>query len=148
MCLMWFLQRRLWAASSSVLRVHLCHAWLSSLLLCLHGVGWLVIAIIRVPACLLGFYGLFYPISILYHHGHVALQSFIIHVRTEARNYPELSTPSVFHVIEVIYNMKYVGIHLSSRDHFSFSHRWLLMKRKGRLRSGMFLNFYPPVLRT
>lgn len=81
-----------------------------------------------------------YPISVLYHLGHVALQPFLIHVTTEARNSPQLYTVSVFHEVEMIYNVKYVGIHPSSREHFSFSHRWFLMKREGRLRSGRFLN--------
>lgn len=55
---------------------------------------------------LLGFYGLFYAISIPYHRGHVTLKSFIIHVTTEAMNCPVISNiplHCVYDVVEVIF---------------------------------------------
>lgn len=59
--------------------------------LCVQWVRRCVIAIIRVCTCLPGVYGLFYAVSIPYHHGQVTPKSFIIHVTPEAMNCPIIS---------------------------------------------------------
>lgn len=59
--------------------------------LCVQWVKRRVIAIIRLCMCLPGVYGLFYAVSIPYHHGQVTLKSFIIHVTPKAMNCPIIS---------------------------------------------------------